>query len=123
MFLNCPYNPHQSIILSQPECLNCLIDNHSKIFIGGFNTNQCKLSVKFTVYLIHLLCSRKSMFALMTNQRISQGSYEKAKIEKEIGKGKNRDKSKELNLQGNFVKKLLRSTKRSSIQQSRYKKL
>lgn len=63
------------------------------------------------------------MFALMTNQRISQGNYEKAKIEKEIGKGKNRDKSKELNLQGNFVKKLLRSTKRSSIQQSRYKKL
>ena len=41
-FLNCLYNPHRNSVSSHFECLNCVIEEHSKtydniIFIGDFN--------------------------------------------------------------------------------------
>ena len=41
-FLNCSYNPQKKLISSNLECLNRVLDEHSKIydifiFIGDFN--------------------------------------------------------------------------------------
>ena len=43
-FLNCSYNPHRNSVPSHLDCLNCVIDEHSKtydnfIFIGDFNVD------------------------------------------------------------------------------------
>ena len=50
-FLNCSYNPHRDSISSHLECLNRVIDEHSKIydnfiFIGDFNVGIDKNSIK-----------------------------------------------------------------------------
>ena len=50
-FLNCLYNPHRNSVLSHFECLNSVIDEHSKtydsiIFIGDFDVSIGENSVK-----------------------------------------------------------------------------
>ena len=50
-FLNCSYNPHRNSISSHLECLNRVIDEHSKtydnfIFIGDFNVGIDENSMK-----------------------------------------------------------------------------
>ena len=74
-FLNCSYNPHRNSISSHLECLNRVIDEHSKtygnfIFIGDFDEGIDENTMKsfYNMNYLKSLIKVPSIDLILTNQ-------------------------------------------------------
>ena len=74
-FLNCSYNPHRNSISSHLECLNWVIDEHSKtydnfIFIGDFDEGIDENTMKsfYNMNYLKSLIKVPSIDLILTNQ-------------------------------------------------------